>query len=237
MAGAELENPDTGTLPPLYARWMREFLGGPIPEETKATCHDCAMCAKPGQAATPQLQMLLFNPKSKCCTYMPDLPNFLVGRILDEPNPDFVPGRASVITRLENKAGVGLLGMNHTRAFDVLYNYGTSQGAFGRSQTLRCPYYIEDGGLCGVWKHRNSVCTTWFCKHNRGAVGMVFWQSIQQLLSQVEEGLARWCILQLNPGLEALQGLYPTRYQAFKQSNLRGNELDEEVDPGDYARG
>lgn len=170
---------------------------------------------------------------------MPDLPNFLVGRILNEPNPDFVPGRASVISRLENQAGATLLGLNHTRAFDVLYNYGASQGAFGRSQTLRCPYYIEEGGLCGVWKHRNSICTTWFCKHNRGAVGLVFWQNIQQLLSQVEESLARWCVLQLNPGLEALQGLFPTRYQLVRQSagdNLRNNELDEEVDPQNHAR-
>jgi hypothetical protein len=239
MDNAAPDNSDTGTLPPLYARWISELLGGPIPEETKATCHDCAMCAKPGQTAASPVQMVFFNPKSKCCTYMPDLPNFLVGRILNEPNPAFVPGRAAVISRLENKAGATLLGLNHTRAFDVLYNYGASQGAFGRSQTLRCPYYVEEGGLCGVWKHRNSICTTWFCKHNRGAVGLVFWQNIQQLLSQVEESLARWCTLQLNPGLEALQNLFPTRYQLVRQSagdNLRNNELDDEVDPQNYAR-
>ena len=33
-------------LPPLYHAWMADLLTGPIPRESNATCHDCAMCVK-----------------------------------------------------------------------------------------------------------------------------------------------------------------------------------------------
>lgn len=33
----------TGALPPLYAMWMEQPLGGPIPGETEATCSNCVM--------------------------------------------------------------------------------------------------------------------------------------------------------------------------------------------------
>src|SRR5262245_15774211 len=31
-------------LPPLYAGWMEALLGGSLPDESEATCDDCAMC-------------------------------------------------------------------------------------------------------------------------------------------------------------------------------------------------
>jgi hypothetical protein len=38
-----LHSPDSPQLPPTYAGWIGQLLQAPIPEETEATCSDCAM--------------------------------------------------------------------------------------------------------------------------------------------------------------------------------------------------
>src|SRR5258706_6959334 len=94
----------TSPLPPLYAAWIDQLLGGSIPQETDATCDDCAMLPDVGQ--TPEASGVFFNPETKCCSYVPQLPNYLVGRILNDNDPAFARGRASVETRLN--AGVAV---------------------------------------------------------------------------------------------------------------------------------
>jgi hypothetical protein len=42
------------------------------------------------------------------------------------------------------------------------------------------------------------VCATWFCKHDRGATGWAFWDSVRELLSTIEGELARACLLELD---------------------------------------
>ncbi len=219
------------SLPPLYAHWMAQALAEPLPTETKATCDNCAMCAKSDQSTPTSLTF--FNPKIKCCTYMPDLHNFLVGRILAEPNPDFVPGRAALEARLEAGFGVTPFGLAPSPTQALLYN--NSLG-FGRAETLRCPYYIEEGGKCGVWRHRDTVCSTWFCKHNRGATGLNFWQHIQHLLSTVEDVLTNWCVAELDLGLPALQILFQAPQQALPRIPLSAAQLDGQVDRPVYQR-
>src|SRR5436190_23566607 len=90
--------PDPGPLPPLYARWMRDLLKGAVSGEPEATCDDCAMCPSAGTA--PAASTLYFNPDAKCCTYIPELPNYLVGRILSEADPALAHGRDTVRSRL-----------------------------------------------------------------------------------------------------------------------------------------
>ena len=68
-------------LPPLYDRWMREALKYPVPNESKATCGDCAMCAAPGHEAAPN-DPVFYDPNTKCCSYMPMMWNFLTGAVL-----------------------------------------------------------------------------------------------------------------------------------------------------------
>src|SRR5215469_6021872 len=198
-------------LPPLYTAWMDQILAGPIPGETNATCEQCAMCPQPGNS-TPG-SPLFFNPRTKCCTYMPRLPNFLAGRLLadDDPDPDATKGRATIETRIEKGIAVTPLGLYPDPVHSLLYQ--RSPDAFGQSLTLRCPHYIEESGHCGVWKHRESTCATWFCKHVRGAVGMRFWHAVQHLLGAVEESLAQWCVSELDVGTQALQLLFPTLQQ------------------------
>ena len=67
----------------LYSRWLDSAFGtGALPDESRATCSDCAMC-KPDSGFTPdadddQVRFI----RNGCCTYYPDLPNFLVGQVL-----------------------------------------------------------------------------------------------------------------------------------------------------------
>ena len=226
-----MSNLPASPLPPLYAKWFDELLGGEIPPETRATCHDCVMCesgdAPPGSR--------LFNPQTKCCSYLPKLHNFLTGMILLDEDPAMARGRASVAARLQAGLAVTPLGLEQNPRQKLLYE-NIDVRAFGRAQSLRCPHYIdEQGGLCGVWKYRNSICSTWFCKYVRGAQGRQFWETAKQLLLAIEDELARWCVLELNVGEEALEELLPSRV-AEGRRNLTPEELDERVDPARQRR-
>ncbi len=222
------------SLPPLYAGWLGEVLPGDIPAETKATCENCAMCE---QAAPKTPQVIFFNPKTKCCTYLPELANYLVGRILLEPDTSTVPGRDKLEERIVKGIAVTPFGVVKPALYDLMYSQATD--FFGKSEAMLCPYYIEEGGLCGVWKHRNSICATWYCKHNRGATGFIFWRTVQKLLGLVERNLAVWSILQLDLGPTALKRLFPldlTSQPASTRPLLDANQLDGLKDEADYRR-
>ncbi len=221
------------SLPPLYANWLGQALQGSIPAETKATCENCAMC---NRAAPNASQKLYFNSRTKCCTYLPELPNFLVGRILLEPDSSTVPGRDRLQERIVKGIAVTPFGVVKPPMYDLMYTQGSN--FFGKSEAMLCPYYIEEGGLCGVWRHRNSICATWFCKHNRGATGFTFWKTIQKLLTLTERNLAVWCILQLDIGRTALKRLFPLDYagNSSARSSLDANQMDGLKDEADYRR-
>jgi hypothetical protein len=70
---------------------------------------------------------------------------------------------------------------------------------------LRCPFYIEAGGLCGVHRHRDAVCSTWFCKYDRGARGVVMWTAVKQLLKQIERALRLHCLSTIDLGGTAFE--------------------------------
>lgn len=179
-------------LPPLYARWTRELLDTVPPRERHATCLDCAMAPPEGAVADDGVRY--FQPALKCCTFVPLLPNFLVGAALTDPGPEADEGRRSILSRLAADEGVSPLGLNRTRADDAMYQVLAST-AFGTHSALRCPH-LTDASLCGIWRHRNAVCATWFCKHERGAVGEMFWDHLRDWLRSIEQELAVWCLLE-----------------------------------------
>jgi len=224
----------SAVLPDLYAAWMDELLGGPIPEESEATCDDCVMCKKGGNHDNvPDVDIRFFSPQTKCCTYLPKLANFLVGRIMRDKNPESAHGRATIEERLIAGVAVTPMGIGVPQSYNLLYKRGTP--AFGRSTKLRCPHYVgEKGGLCGIWKNRNSVCATWFCKHVRGAVGKDFWKTLEQLFSQVETSLASWCILELGMDSRALKTLFPV--SGTRPAQISEYELDGRPDTKENNR-
>jgi hypothetical protein len=203
------DQPDV--LPPLYARWASEFLSGAIPAETAATCNDCAMlCGTPGKVRPPAAAPF-FDPYTKCCTYLPALPNFLVGRMLEDDSREFAWGRITLEARLAEGIAVTPLGIGRSNAYELLYAT-SGKSFFGRDRSMRCPHYLdENGGQCGIWRHRAAVCATWFCKYVRGAVGQRFWQALHRLLSAVERELSSWCARELGVDDAADAG----RRQAF----------------------
>jgi len=185
--------PTEATLPPLYAPWLREIVGGPIPSETVATCDHCVMLPPEGTAPGPEF----FLPVTKCCAYQPTIPNFLAGGILADSDPGIAQGRAAFEERIVRRVGVVPRGVQSSAVFTLLY--GRTPNVFGRAPALRCPYLADDGG-CGVWRHRPGVCATWYCKHVRGATGFRFWKLTDKLLRAVEEDLSLWCAAELGAG-------------------------------------
>lgn len=216
-------------LPPLYGAWMDQLLAGPIPNETVATCDDCAMAAPPG--AQPSATTSFFDRLLKCCTYLPTLPNFTVGRILDDSDLP-ATARDGVETRLHASDATTPFGLGMNATYALLYS---NQGSdvFGRSESLRCPHLLDDG-RCGIWQHRNSVCSTYFCKFVRGAVGHQFWFAMRGLLAAIERDLARWCLLELDLGVKALQALVATFQDSDSTKPIDANAIAGLRDAGQY---
>ncbi len=214
----------TAALPPLYAPWIEEILGGPVPEERHATCSTCAMC-EPHASSAATASVTRFDPTTKCCTYTPGLPNFLVGSILTDDDPAAAAGRESVRERIARGQGVTPLGLQTPVQDAVVYKYAASE-LFGRHGGLRCPHYLADkGGLCGIWRHRNSVCATWYCKHEHGAIGQAWWRALVQLLGSVERQLALWCAIEMGQGVDTLGPTLLPYYQLMPRSSFRPRQV------------
>jgi len=210
--GTPIPPDQSDVLPPLYARWASEFLSGAIPAETEATCSDCAMLSAERGNSRPAAAPF-FNPDTKCCTYLPVLPNFLVGRMLTDDSAEYVRVRATLEARLAEGRTVSPLGIGRSAAYDLIY-VTRGKSLFGRARSMRCPHYIEEsGGQCGIWRHRAAVCATWFCKYGRGAVGQRFWRTLHQLLSAVEGELSAWCGREL--GVDPAFGDWSGREREF----------------------
>src|SRR5262245_21494174 len=178
-------------LPPLFERWLGEWLTEPVPAESHATCDRCAMCLPDGQSGTGSF----FNPTIKCCSYVPDIPNFLVGKILTDESDELARGRTTIDQRITAGIAVTPFGLRIPAPYQLLYR--NTQDFFGRAEGLRCPHYVAEDGRCGIWKHREATCATWFCKHVHGATGQTFWAAVRELLRAIERDLARWCVLDL----------------------------------------
>lgn len=200
-------------LPSPYNEWMIDALGGEIPEEPRSTCSQCAMAD--ASERNP------FSANLKCCTYLPQVPNFLVGAVLCEEGG----GAVSVHDRIDRKSGVTPLGLGITAAYGALYELASGP-AFGRSPALLCPHFSTADGTCGIWSRRNSVCSTFYCKTSHGARSAEFWRGLRDLLTAVEHGLSWWCVVKLCGDVDALRLLREQRPPREAVANeLTGAEL------------
>lgn len=188
-------------LPSPYAEWIAQVLPEAPPPEPRATCSNCAMCV----SATGEVPAAAypFDPRVKCCTYTPILPNFRVGQVLADEDAAMEHGRRTVRERIARGVSVTPLGLGRSPKVEALHK--ASLNADGRALAMLCPHFVHEDGSCGIWKHRNGVCATWFCKHERGAVGRQFWTAVREWLTAVEGALARWCLLELDFEVGRLQ--------------------------------
>jgi hypothetical protein len=180
----------------LYSSWLADFLPGSLPDETRSTCDNCAMCADGSH--------ITFDQKVKCCSCIPVIPNFLAGRILSE--------HISVFQSYFPKADVRPQGVYPHN--DFLVDYNERSPLFGNRIEWQCPYYLEkEGGKCGIWQNRNSGCATWFCKYLRGHISREFWIATDALLTTVEKSLSNWCVHELEAGSVDFRNAFPFETQ------------------------
>lgn len=186
-------------LPAAYASLAAPFFDEGAVPEPRATCERCAMCdhGEGGAAAPARSGSEFFRPELKCCTYHPSLPNFLVGAILADPDPAMDEGKRRVRERIRRRMGVTPDWLAPPRKYRVLLEGGRVLG-FGRSPVLVCPYLAD--GRCSIWRHRESVCSTFFCKHAGGGKGKAFWMAMKHAMAHAEVTLARWAAREVFPG-------------------------------------
>jgi hypothetical protein len=181
-------------MPELYRAWLPDLFDSPAIQEPRATCGDCAMCAK-GDAARGQSDPTdgagFFRPDIKCCSYHPTLPNYLVGAALRDDAESGAEGRARLRAKIAARFGVTMTWLAAPRKYLVLYD-AARESSFGRSESLLCPYFERATGGCTVWPFRESVCATFFCKHAAGATGQAFWKAMKRYLAHIEVALARY---------------------------------------------
>lgn len=182
-------------LPPVYRDLLSPEFDKPAVIEKRAACADCEMCDK---GTMPEgVEAVYFRPDTKCCTYHPSLANYLVGAILRDPSPEMEEGRRRIRERIASRIGVTPCALSAPPKYLLLYR--ASKGtAFGRSKALTCPYLTE-AGRCSIWRHRESICTTFFCKYDAGEAGVLFWKAFKAYLGHVESMLAVWATKTIAP--------------------------------------
>jgi hypothetical protein len=208
-------------LPPLLARWTEALLGAVPEEELEATCDHCAMQAQPGAKKGPSD---IYFGDGKCCTYQPRIHNFLAGNILADTDPSMHRAREILEEMITRRSGATPMGVYGPRTYWL--HYQAVSGAFGRSSALRCSFFDPSSGGCGIWPHREATCATWFCKHDRGEKGKVFWDSLNDLLSAMERALAHALILDMDPGAEALKVAFSQYGEPYEPEELVGSASD-----------
>jgi Fe-S-cluster containining protein len=182
-------------LPRVYERILPPFFDQPAPEEPKATCANCAMCPP----KDPMPGVTYFRPDTKCCTYQPFIPNYLVGALLSDLDPAMAEGQRRARAHIQSRVGVTSRWLAPSRKRAALFR-AARESSFGRTTLLRCPY-LGPEGLCTVWRHRESVCSTFFCKYDAGADGQAFWRAVDAYLRLVERELAHHAVMTIAPTL------------------------------------
>ena len=202
-------------LPPLYDGWMKELLAAPIATEKRANCSDCVMM--PGKGST-----LTFDPAMKCCTYYPELPNYTVGAIISDPDSY---ARIEMQRRFQSAVGLTPMGMARPPVVAVLLSQSKDGDAFGRAVSLKCPFQTPDL-RCGMWAYRETTCFFYHCRFDRGKKGAALWHTLRAMFASIEKQLSLWCVLELDPGDEAIEAL------TKKPPPLGQHDLDGTIDKG-----
>ncbi len=218
--------------PAFYQSLLPEIFFCPIPQESLATCGNCVMCSE--QAFSTPVDSELYNPNTKCCTYYPTLPNYLVGGLLADNESCHDEGRRRLLEIIRKRSGVSPLAVAMPPWYRLLYE--NNHGAFGRSERLLCPFYLGESGLCSLWKFRNSICFSYFCRHQAGLTGFQFWNGVRDYMVEVESILA--CLALRKLGFKDLDlNRNPLgQKRSAPVTGLSGKELDGSVDLDLYRR-
>ncbi len=155
-------------LPKITQRMLpQEILELDFPHEHRSNCHSCYEVAR-GK----------YKADLKCCTVIPHVPNFLLGRALKDPSTE---------TNIKRVVRLGFVlpeGMQHTPQLFFRAMTMNKEGNFGRDYEMACPFLRskEDQTFCGIHSYRNANCSTYFCQSNYGSEGSNLWMDVRYLL-------------------------------------------------------
>lgn len=181
-------------LPEVYRNFLPRFFENNIPEETAATCADCAMWGGSKPAFPGRIH---FSRDSKCCTHYPNLPNYLIGALLSNNNPTLKTGKRRIRQTIHNRIGVTPYGILRPKKFQFLLK-STESNFFGKSRLLICPFFEREKGICTIRPYWDAVCNTWFCKYIDGYDDMMFWITLRKYLVSGEETLAKYALYKMD---------------------------------------
>lgn len=203
-------------LPSHYAAFLPDFFDSPAPQEPKATCEQCAMCAPAGVQpdASP---FVFFHPDIKCCTFHPVLPNYLAGAVLEESND--AEGCRRMSDRIHAGDGVSAQWITPPQEYNEHFSAQRHRG-FGRDARFLCPYFSREHHNCSIWAWRDAVCATFFCKYEKGEDGQAFWRALRDYLGLIEGALSRWALKQAC-GQRPVTDCFPGREADFFRQTWR----------------
>ena len=191
--GKTLEIGDHG-FPGLWATLLPEdFQWMTPPRERRATCADCFRVAL-GE----------YHQTTQCCTYYPQLSNFVVGLALRDP---------ACREQVQRQIPIGGLPLELTgsperyRLSIATYH----RDRFGKDPGAICPYLHRETHQCRMYPYRNSVCSTFFCVNDHDLAGAEFWERLQELVAHLEVALAQWAMDRLGFG----HAFYVTRLDSL----------------------
>lgn len=211
--------PIINSLPQLYQNFLPKVFFEETPKETLATCHDCIMC-KEWEAKKARGEKY-FTPKGKCCTYFPAIPNYLIGSLLSDTSPEMKDGVSRVKEIIKSKKGITPTYLRPPVAYHEKYK-AFSKFNFGLAHDLICPLNDQSNGNCTIWKHRNAVCSQWYCKSVGAKAGKAFWDASRDYLNKVQQLLAGYSAAKL--GIDLL-----ANSKGRKQPDDRKGIIDEEL--------
>jgi hypothetical protein len=201
------------------------FFESELPKERLASCNNCYMTKKRHEQFKD-----VYNPKIKCCTYNPDLPNYLVGAILTNTNPKNKDGIQKILGKIRARTGVSPHGLSPSKKQQLMQDVG--KRCFGKAKSLLCSYYKN--GRCSVWPYNGSVCRTFFCVSCKGFDGALFWDALREYISYIEDVLRIYSQYSLNMDIENI-----IRVNVNSRENLYAlsvEDIDEEIDEKQYKK-
>lgn len=184
--------------PSIYRDYLPAFFDQEAPKEEKATCGSCVMLPPPGPRP---LGVTFFLPETKCCTFHPTLPNYLVGATLSDERSEMDEGRRRLLGQIASRVAITPRWVAPPRKFDLLLKASWTN-TMGRSLMMRCPLFSSEHGGCTIWPHWEGVCATFFCKYMGAADGEAFWRSMRMYLTYLQRKLAAAAASHLLPGHE-----------------------------------
>lgn len=175
-------------LPRIYWEILNPEFLALNPEEKLADCSNCFKTKS--QAPKPH-----FSSQTKCCTYYPFLPNYLIGGILQDTSlPE--PRRQIVKSRILSRQFMLPIGGSAPPVYQQKFRNKDPED-FGNRMDLLCDFYDSVKGGCSIWQWRGHECTTYFCHSSYGEKGENFWQRIRSLLFELEMYLSQMAMLHL----------------------------------------